>query len=59
VESAVAEGAIGRDRWESYRKLLAEARRHEELADPLAAQERKRRLKRIHKAQREHYKSRR
>ena len=56
VTAALLEGAIGRERWESYRKLLAEARRHEELADPLAAQQRKRQVKQIHKAQRQHYK---
>ncbi len=59
VEVARSEGRIGADRWESYRKLLAEARRHEELTDPLAAQQRKRKAKRMHKAIREHYKSKR
>ena len=52
VEAGLAAGALSRERWESYCKLLAEARRHEELADPLAAQERKRKIKQIHKAQR-------
>jgi len=52
VQAALAAGGLSRERWESYRKLLAEARRHEELADPLAAQERKRKIRQIHKAQR-------
>ena len=47
---------IPRERWESYRKLLGEARRHERMTDPLAAQEWKRKLKQMHKAQRKHYK---
>jgi ribosome biogenesis GTPase len=59
VEAALMAGAISRERWESYRKLAAEARRHEELTDPLAAQERKRKLKQIHKAQKEFYRGKR
>jgi len=59
VEVAVLEGAISPERWESYRKLAAEARRHEEMTDPLVAQERKRNLKQIHKAQKEFYKKKR
>jgi ribosome biogenesis GTPase len=55
VEAALADGRIEPKRWESYRKLLAEARRHELMADPLAAQEQKRKLKQIHKAQKRHY----
>ena len=58
VAAALAAGEIARARWEGYRKLLAEARRHEQRAGSLAALERKRQLKRIHKAQRKHYKSR-
>ncbi|HXB69596.1 MAG TPA: ribosome small subunit-dependent GTPase A [Candidatus Acidoferrales bacterium] len=56
VEAAVLDQSIGAERWESYRKLAAEARRHELLTDPLAAQEAKRKLKTMHKAQREIYK---
>ncbi len=59
VAAALAAGEIARARWEGYRKLLAEARRHEERAGGPAALERKRQVKQIHKAQREHYKSRR
>ncbi|HTP32297.1 MAG TPA: ribosome small subunit-dependent GTPase A [Candidatus Acidoferrales bacterium] len=55
VERAVAEGNLDPDRLRSYRKLQGEARRHELLADPLAAQERKRKWKVIHKAARRHY----
>ena len=57
VAEALARGSLALDRWESYRKLLAEARRHERLADPLAALEQKRKWKAIHKAQRKHYKA--
>ena len=56
VETAVRIGTVAPERWESYRKLRAEARRHEELADPFLAQQRKRQLKQIHKAAREMYK---
>ena len=59
VAEALAEGTLGADRLESYRKLLKEAQRHEELADPLAAQEHKRYIKQIHRAARALYKSRR
>jgi ribosome biogenesis GTPase len=58
VAAALATGTLAPERFQSYSKLLAEARRHESLADPIAAQERKRKWKRIHKAQREFYKSR-
>src|ERR1035441_1321754 len=57
VESALADGALAPDRWESYRKLRGEAQRHEAMADPLLALERKRKWKRIHKAARDIYKS--
>jgi ribosome biogenesis GTPase len=57
VESALADGALAPDRWESYRKLRGEAQRHEAMADPLLALERKRKWKRIHKAARHIYKS--
>ena len=56
VAAAIAEGAIGADRWESYRKLRGEARRHELLSDKLAAQEEKRKLKVLFKSVRRHYK---
>lgn len=56
VQGALADGALGPERWESYRKLRAEAQRHEALADPLLAQQRKRKWKQIHKAQRQIYK---
>jgi len=59
VQAALREGAISEDRWRSYLKLAAEARRHEQLADPLAAQETKRKLKQMHRALKEHYKERR
>ena len=57
VQGALADGALAPDRWESYRKLRGEAQRHEALADPLLAQERKRKWKQIHKAARDIYKS--
>jgi len=57
VAAALAAGELARDRWESYRKLLAEARHHEVMTDQRAALERKRKWKQIHKAQREFYKS--
>jgi ribosome biogenesis GTPase len=56
VEAALAGGRIEPERWESYRKLRAEAHRHELLADPIAAQEQKRKLKRMHKAIKRDYK---
>jgi ribosome biogenesis GTPase len=55
VQAAIAGGRIEPERWESYRKLRAEAHRHELLADPVAAQEQKRNLKRMHKAIKRHY----
>jgi ribosome biogenesis GTPase len=57
VESALGEGELAAERWESYRKLRGEAQRHEALADPLLALERKRKWKRMHKAARDIYKS--
>jgi ribosome biogenesis GTPase / thiamine phosphate phosphatase len=50
VLQAVGRGAIGEDRMESYRKLLAEARHHEIMTDKFAALEQKRKWKVIHKA---------
>ena len=52
VARAVQEGALSEERWQSYRKLRAEARRHAELADPLAAVERKRSIKALHRIMR-------
>jgi ribosome biogenesis GTPase len=54
VEAALSAGTLAADRLSSYRKLQGEARRHELLADPLAAQERKRKWKVIHKAARQY-----
>ncbi len=59
VAEALAAGTLPLERWESYRKLRSEAQRHEILADRVAAQERKRKLKRMHQAAREFYKFRR
>ena len=47
------EGAIPAERWQSYQKLRAEAEWHERLTEPLRAQEYKRWVKSIHKAQRQ------
>jgi ribosome biogenesis GTPase len=55
VAEALAEGRLAAERFESYRKLLKEARRHENLADPLAAQEHKRNIKQLHRAGRALY----
>jgi ribosome biogenesis GTPase / thiamine phosphate phosphatase len=59
VADALAAGALSRDRWESYRKLRAEARRHEAMADTQVAQEDKRKLKRMMRDIRRVYESRR
>jgi len=50
----LAGGAIAAERWTGYRRLLGEARRRELPA----AQERKRKIKRMRKAQRQNYKPR-
>jgi ribosome biogenesis GTPase len=55
VEAALLAGTLARERIQSYRKLQGEARRHEALTDPLAAQERKRKWKAIHKAMRQRH----
>ncbi len=52
VQAGLAAGTIADERWESYCKLRAEARRHERLAEPLRAQQYKRWLKSVHKAHR-------
>ena len=57
VQNALADGSLTEERWESYRKLRGEAQRHEALADPLLAMERKRKWKQLHKAVRDIYKS--
>lgn len=59
VAEALAEGALAQDRWESYRKLRAEAHRHAAMADAQVAQEDKRKLKRMMKDIRRLYQSRR
>lgn len=56
VEEAVRAGAVTPERWQSYQKLMREARYHEETADKLAAAARKRRDRQMHRAQRQHYK---
>lgn len=58
VEAAVRDQSISEERWESYRKLAAEARRHKALADPLVAQDAKRKLKVLHRALKAIYKRR-
>ena len=58
VRAALDAGDLDPARFESYRKLLAEARRHERLADPLAALEQKRKWKQIHKAVKRMYRAR-
>ncbi|HEV2446127.1 MAG TPA: ribosome small subunit-dependent GTPase A, partial [Candidatus Sulfopaludibacter sp.] len=58
VAAAVESGALSPDRWQSYRKLQGEARRHERLTDALAAQAYKRRIKTMHKAARNFHKGR-
>jgi ribosome biogenesis GTPase len=56
VAAALASGTIDPGRWASYRKLQAEARRHERLTDPLAAQEEKQKLKRMYRSIKRDYK---
>ena len=56
VQAALADGALAPDRFASYAKLRREAQHHETLTDPLAALERKRKWKNIHKAVRDLYK---
>ena len=52
VRQAAEEGTLDPARLISYRKLQGEARRHENLSNPLAALEQKRKWKIIHKAAR-------
>jgi ribosome biogenesis GTPase len=49
VAQALAIGRLDAGRWESFRKLRAEAEWYETTTDPLAAAERKRKWKAIHK----------
>ncbi|HEY2016021.1 MAG TPA: ribosome small subunit-dependent GTPase A [Bryobacteraceae bacterium] len=58
VMKALEAGEISRERWDSYRKLLGEARRHELMTDQLAAQEHKRKLKIMFQAHKKMYKAR-
>lgn len=50
VQAAIASGAIGAERWESYRKLQLEIAAYETRRDPVLAAEERRRWKVIHKA---------
>ena len=58
VQEALADGRLGADRWESYVKLRKEVRRHESMADPLIAQEEKRKLRVMYRGIKEMYKGR-
>jgi ribosome biogenesis GTPase / thiamine phosphate phosphatase len=59
VAAALDRGQMNAGRWASFQKLRAEAEWHEAMADPLAALERKRKWKAIHKQARAFNKSRR
>jgi ribosome biogenesis GTPase / thiamine phosphate phosphatase len=59
VAAALEQGEVDAARWASFQKLRAEAEWHQTLADPLAALERKRKWKAIHKQARAITKSRR
>jgi ribosome biogenesis GTPase len=59
VSAALEGGHLDPDRWASFQKLRAEAEWYETMADPLAALERKRKWKIIHKHARAFNKSRR
>ena len=59
VAAALDRGQVDAGRWASFQKLRAEAEWHEAMADPLAALERKRKWKAIHKQARAFNKSRR
>jgi ribosome biogenesis GTPase len=58
VAAALERGQVDAARWASFQKLRAEAKWHEAMADPLAALERKRKWKVIHKQARAFNKSR-
>jgi ribosome biogenesis GTPase len=49
MAAALDRGQVDADRWASFQKLRAEAEWHETMANPLAALERKRKWKAIHK----------
>ncbi len=49
VAAALERGQVDTGRWASFQKLRAEAEWHKAMADPLAALERKRKWKAIHK----------
>jgi ribosome biogenesis GTPase / thiamine phosphate phosphatase len=55
VAKAIAEGVVSNERWKSYRKLVAEVKTHEEMTDQVAATERKKRVKAMHKGMRAFY----
>ncbi|HWR49641.1 MAG TPA: ribosome small subunit-dependent GTPase A, partial [Bryobacteraceae bacterium] len=55
VAEALVEGKVSEERWQSYRKLAAEATRHAEMTDPLAGAEKKRRVKAFHRAVRAYH----
>ena len=59
VTSALHRGQVDTGRWASFQKLRAEAAWHDAMADPLAALERKRKWKAIHKRARAFNKERR
>jgi ribosome biogenesis GTPase len=56
VQSALADGALDQQRWQSYQKLRGEIAWHERKTDISAAQAEKKRWKSIHKAMRSHKK---
>lgn len=58
VAEGVDRGQVDKDRWASFQKLRKEAVWHETMTDPLAALERKRKWKAIHKQARAFKKSR-
>jgi ribosome biogenesis GTPase len=55
VASAIADGVISDERWQSYRKLIAEVNRHALMTNPVAAAESKKKLKAVHKGMRMFY----
>lgn len=57
VASAIADGVISDERWQSYRKLIAEVNRHALMTNPVAAAESKKKLKAVHKGMRTFYRS--
>ncbi len=55
IAAALKTGLVTEARWNSYRKLIAEARRHEEMSDRVRAAEAKKKTKAIHKRLRAFY----